>query len=51
MIVATCGVIIAHADPWATRATISTAPLGASPQASEAIVKPPRPSMNSRRCP
>jgi hypothetical protein len=51
MIVATCGVMSAQAPPCTIRETISRVPLGATPQASEATVKPTRPIRKSRRWP
>jgi hypothetical protein len=51
MIDSTCGVMSAPATPWKARATMSAAGVGASPPASEAQVKPARPSTNARRRP
>ena len=46
-----CGIITDPNRPWNTRATIRNPALGASPQASDATVKPAIPSRNSRRRP
>ena len=45
MIASTWGMIIAPATPWASRARMSVAGLGASPQAAELAVNSASPSM------
>ena len=47
----TWGIISAAAAPWMSRKVTSEVVFGASPQASEATVKPARPSRNARPCP
>ena len=47
----TCGIISAAAVPWMNRNVTSVAVFGASPQVSDAIVKPARPTRNARPCP
>lgn len=46
-----CGIITAPKSPWAQRAAISSPAVGASPQSSEAVVKPTMPIRNIRRRP